>query len=184
MQQRKRKNGYSQINGRKYHATISRLAHTYALILFLCSCATTKFEKTGETFPICQLGEGRIITDSGKTYPFSMNLNHESWLLGVEVPLRGELVLKINDRGADISPLIKFIPPSSIRTALGLSKKAGHLYLSLRQNDFQLQNNYSIKAGDQEFFVQGGSGVGDFKILGVRRWWIFNLGQVALSLSF
>ena len=70
----------------------------------------------------------------------------------VEVPLRGELVLKINEKGADISPLVKFIPPSSFRTALRLSKKVGRLYLSLRQNDFQLQNNYSIKVDGREFF--------------------------------
>ena len=113
-----------------------------------------------------------------------MNLNHESWLLGIEVPLRGELVLKINEKGADISPIVKFIPPSSFRTALRLSRKIGHLYLSLRQNDFQLQNNYSVKANGQEFFMQSSSRAGDFRILGVRRWWIFNVGQAGFEFKF
>ena len=109
------------------------------LIIFLSSCSTINLKESGKKFPLCQLGEGSLVstTNKGKqSFPFSMKLDHHSLLIGLDLPLRGEVVLKVNEDGADLSPFVRYLDSGALRSASKISRELGQLYLSLRDSDY------------------------------------------------
>lgn len=113
-----------------------------------------------------------------------MKLDHHSLLIGLDLPLRGEVVLKVNEDGVDLSPFVRYLDSGALRSASKISRELGRFYLSLRDSSYFAMQNESFNFDGTDFFVQSGEKRGDFRILGVRRWWIFNLGKVSFEFKF
>ena len=116
MSETRRKIRYHQVNGSADDKKASSLNSALASLLLIFSvigCSSVKKSKTAYESSLCTKGEGSLKVISPKfkeIIQVSFRKSSDRWLLGAEIPLRGEEVFIVGRKGAlskNLSGLLK-----------------------------------------------------------------------------